>query len=132
MNGSDVSPTVRRPRQKPAVRKPAVKKPSTASSLGQGVSTAASQRAAVILEVLGGERTPQQAAAVLSMSLPNFYIVERKALQGLLKACEPQPKGPPAPGPERRVEALELELARCRRECQRRDALVRATQKAVG
>ena len=92
----------------------------------------ASQRAAAILEVLAGERTPQQAAAILSMSLPYFYLVERKALQGLLKACEPQPKGPPAPGPERKLAALELELARCRRECQRQEALVRATQRAVG
>src|SRR5262245_45707078 len=109
-------------------RKYRMKKPPTASSLGQGVSALASQRAAAILEVLAGERTPQEAATVLSMSLPYFYILERKALEGLLKACEPQPKGPPAPGPERKLEALETELARCRRECQRQEALVRATQ----
>lgn len=113
-------------------RKYRVKKPPTAGSLGQGVSALASQRAAAILEVLAGERTPQEAATVLSMSLPYFYILERKALEGLLKACEPQPKGPPAPGPERKLEALEMELARCRRECQRQEALVRATQRTVG
>jgi hypothetical protein len=113
-------------------RKYRVKKPPTASSLGQGVSALASQRAAAILEVLAGERTPQEAATVLTMSLPYFYILERKALEGLLKACEPQPKGPPAPGPERKLEALEAELARCRRECQRQEALVRATQRTVG
>jgi len=113
-------------------RKYPAKKPPTASSLGQGVSPLASQRAAAILEVLAGERTPQEAATVLSMSLPYFYILERKALEGLLKACEPQPKGPPAPGPERKLEALETELARCRRECQRQEALVRATQRTVG
>jgi len=109
-----------------------LKKPFTASSLGQGFSPQASLRAAAILEVLAGQRTPQQAAAALSMSLPNFYIVERKALNGLVKACEPQPKGPPAPGPERKLEALEVELAKCRRECQRQEALVRATQRAMG
>ena len=113
-------------------RKYRMKKPPTAGSLGQGVSALASQRAAAILEVLAGERTPQEAATVLSMSLPYFYILERKALEGLLKACEPQPKGPPAPGPERKLEALETELARCRRECQRQEALVRATQRTVG
>lgn len=128
MNAPDTATT--KPRRAP--QKIPVKKPPLVSSLGQGASAMASQRAAAILEVLAGERTPRQAAAVLSMSLPNFYIVERKALHGLLKACEPQPKGPPAPGPERKLEALELELARCRRECQRQEALVRATQRAVG
>ena len=108
------------------------KKLPGATELGHGFSVQATQRAAAILEVLAGERTPQQAAAVLSMSLVNFYIVERKALQGLVKACEPQPKGPPAPGPERKLEVLQLELARCKRECQRQEALVRATQRAVG
>ena len=94
------SDTVVNPRSTPK-RKYRVKKPPTASSLGQGVSALASQRAAAILEVLAGDRTPQEAATVLSMSLPYFYILERKALEGLLKACEPQPKGTPAPGPER-------------------------------
>jgi hypothetical protein len=122
------------PSKHPPKKKYPVKKLATAGSLGQGCSAQASVRAAAILEVLAGVRTPQQAAAVLSMSLPNFYIVERKALQGLVKACEPQPKGkrPSAPGPERKLEALESELARCQRECQRHEALVRATQRAVG
>lgn len=131
MNGPDKTRKTRRaPRSRPA--KTAIKTPATAASLGRGASAVASQRAAAILEVLAGERTPQQAAAALSMSLPYFYLVERKALQGLILACEPQPKGPPAPGPERQIEALEAELARCRRECQRQEALVRATQRAVG
>jgi hypothetical protein len=113
-------------------KRAAVKPPASARSLGQGLSAPASQRAALILEVLAGERTPQQAAAALSVSLPYFYLLERKALQGLLQACEPQPKGPPAPSAERKLAALEAELARCRRECQRQAALVRATQRAIG
>jgi len=128
MNAPETTAKTRRPRPKRAVKG----KPAAAGSLGQGVSALASQRAAAILEVLAGERTPRQAAAVLSMSLPYFYLLERKALQGLLKACEPQPKGPPASGPERKLAALEQELARCRRECQRQEALVRATQRAIG
>ena len=120
------------PKQRTAKRTYPAKKLPLASSLGQGFTSQASQRAAAILEVLAGERTPRQAAIALSMTLPNFYIVERKALNGLVKACEPQPKGPPAPGPERKLEALESELARCKRECQRQEALVRATQRAVG
>ena len=133
MNTAETTTTTRlAPKRSAAAKKHLAKKIPPASSLGQGFSTQATLRAAAILEVLAGERTPRQAAAVLSMTLPNFYIVERKALQGLVKACEPQPKGPPAPGPERKLETLESELARCKRECQRHEALVRATQRAVG
>lgn len=133
MNAPEATAKTRPARKRNATaRKYPAKKIPSASSLGQGFSTQATLRAAAILEVLAGERTPRQAAAVLSMTLPNFYIVERKALQGLVKACEPQPKGPPAPGPERKLETLESELARCKRECQRHEALVRATQRAVG
>jgi hypothetical protein len=116
----------RRPGKKPWAKPPA------ASSLGQGVSAEAGRRAAVVLEVLAGERTPQQAAAVLSMSVAYFYLLERKALQGLLRGCEVPAKGPPPPSAERKLAAMEGELARCRRECQRQAALVRATQRAVG
>ena len=119
------------PVRRAAAKKPQ-KKPPAARALGQGVSHLASQRAAVILEALAGERTPRQAAAALSMSVNNFYILERKALGGLLRACEPQPKGPPGPGPERKLEMLQRELTRCQRDCQRQAALVRATQRAVG
>jgi hypothetical protein len=120
------APKPHRPGKKPPVRAAA------ASCLGQGRSAEACRRAAAVLEVLAGERTPQQAAAVLSMSVNYFYLLERKALQGLLRGCEPQAKGPPPPSAERKLAALECELARCRRECQRQAALVRATQRAVG
>ena len=120
------------PKKRQPPNRPLAKKPATVKSLGEGISTAASQRAAAILEVLAGERTPQQAAAALSVSVPYFYLLERKALRGLLQACEPQPKGPPGPSSERQLQALELQLARCQRECQRQAALVRATQRAVG
>lgn len=132
MNAPETATKTRPAKQRNAKKNHPAKKLPLASSLGRGFTSQASQRAAAILEVLAGERTPQQAAAALSMSLPNFYIVERKALNGLVKACEPQPKGPPAPGPERKLEALASELARCKRECQRHEALVRATQRAVG
>jgi hypothetical protein len=108
------------------------KKVPGAKTLGEGRSSQANQRAAVILESLAGERTAPQAAAALGMTVPNFYLLERKALLGLLRACEPQPKGKPKPGLERKVEQLQRELARCQRECQRQAALVRATQRAVG
>jgi hypothetical protein len=103
-----------------------------ARALGQGASGEANRRAAAILEVLAGERSPRQVAAALGISLPYFYLLERKALAGLVRACEPQPKGPSGPSAAEKLAAAERRLGRAERECQRLAALVRATQRAVG
>jgi len=95
------------------------------------VSPMAKQRAAVILEVLAGSRTPLQAAQALAVSLPRYYMLETRAVQGLLGACEPAPRGPAAD--QRRVQqALRAECERWQRECARQQALLRATQRALG
>lgn len=101
-------------------------------SLGKEVSREANRRAAAVLEVLGGFRMPSEAAAVLGISVSHYYLLERKALAGLLAACEPQPKGPREPSTEKKLKTLERELETCRRECMRQAALVRATQRAIG
>ena len=95
-------------------------------------TTDAQRRAAVILEVLAGVRTAQEAAEVLKISCNHYYILERKALAGLVAACEPVERRGRAPDTELQVKKLEKELARCRQDCQRQAALVRATQRAVG
>lgn len=95
-------------------------------------TTDAQRRAAVVLEVLAGIRTAQEAARLLKISPNSYYIVERKALSGLVAACEPAVRRGPTPSLERQVHQLECALARCQRECQRQAALVRATQRAVG
>ena len=69
-------------------------------------SREAKQRAAAILEVLAGARTPTAAAQALGVSLTRYYLLEEKALVGLLAACEPQPRGPGADA-GRRLAALE-------------------------
>ena len=102
------------------------------SSSKSSATTDAQRRAAVILEVLAGIRTAQEAARLLKISPNSYYIVERKALSGLVTACEPAPRRGPTPDLERQVQQLERALARCQRECQRQAALVRATQRAVG
>ena len=107
-------------------------RPQRASSLGRGVSEVASRRAAAILEVLAGMRTAPEAAATLGISVNHYYQLERIALQAMTAACEPQPKGPRVPSPEKQMAKLQRELERCRRECLRQAALVRATQRAVG
>jgi hypothetical protein len=94
-------------------------------------SREAKQRAAAILEVLAGARTPAAAAQALGVSLTRYYLLEEKALAGLLAACEPQPRGRGADA-GRRLAALERDCQRWQRECARQQALVRAAQRSIG
>ena len=91
----------------------------------------ARQVAAVVLEALAGSRTPAEAAGVLGVSLPRYYVLELRALKGLVAGCEPVDKGPKA-NPEHDVARLKREVARLEREVQRHQALTRATQRAIG
>ena len=59
----------------------------------EGGSRDARKTAAVLLEVLGGMLHPQEGAQILGVGLPYYYHVERRALEGMVKACEPRPKG---------------------------------------
>ena len=101
-------------------------------ALGKDATSVANRRAATILEVLAGQRSPSQAAAALNISVNHYYLLERRALAGLVAACEQRPKGRRAPAPEAQLAALARELDQCRRECLRQAALVRITQRAVG
>lgn len=87
--------------------------------------------ATAILEVLAGVRSPADAAKTLEISLPRYYLLEQRALAGLLAACEPRAKGP-GRSVEREIANLERALAASQRECARQQALVRAAQRAVG
>jgi hypothetical protein len=96
-----------------------------------GTSREARQQAAAILEVLAGVRTPAEVAQQLAISLTRYYLIEGRALQGLLHACEPRPQG--------RVRSPASELATLRRECEqlrrqvaRQQALLRVTERTVG
>jgi hypothetical protein len=91
----------------------------------------AKQRAAAILEVLAGGRTPTQAAQALGVSLGRYYLLEDKALAAVVAACEAQPRGQRPDGP-RRVARLQRECERWQRECARQQALVRAAQRTIG
>ena len=74
--------------------------------------------AAVILEVLAGVRTLTDAAQTLGMGPPRYYLVEQRAIQGLVSACEPRAKGR-VPTTARQGARPERELAVCRRELSR-------------
>ncbi len=94
-------------------------------------SSPARRQAALILEVLAGVRRPSEAAQALQTSLPRYYQLERRALLGLLAACEPSPRGPRV-DPTRQLAALERENRRLKRECDRQQALVRMAGRALG
>jgi hypothetical protein len=95
------------------------------------VSREAQRFAAAILEVLAGVRTPTEAAAAMSVSVPRYYLWEQRALEGLVRACEPRPQG--KGGSERhQIARLEKELGRLRQDCARQQALVRASQRTIG
>jgi hypothetical protein len=96
-----------------------------------GVSQAARRQAAAILEVLAGVRTPLAAAQLLGMSLPRYYAGELRALQALLAACEPRPRGR-VRSPTSELAALRRECEQLRRDCGRQQALVRAAQRTIG
>jgi hypothetical protein len=99
--------------------------------LGEGASIQARKQAAAILEVLAGVRTPMQAAEALGMSLVRYYVLEARAVQGILLACEPRPMGRQKTA-ESALAALRRECEQLRRECARQQALVRAVQRTIG
>lgn len=97
-------------------------------------SAEAARRGAVILEVLAGVRGATAAAEALGISVNYYYHLERQAVQGLVKACEPQPKGRCVRTPtlEQQLAIVRRDLEEARREALRQSALVRATQRAMG
>src|SRR5438093_2163769 len=90
-------------------------------------SRTAKQIAAAVLEVLAGVRTPADAAASLTISLPRYYQLESRAFHGLVAACEPRPLGRQSTA-EQQLATLRRELERLRREHARQQALVRAAE----
>jgi hypothetical protein len=106
-------------------------RPSKSSQGVQSGSTQANRFAIAILEVLVGERTPADAANALGITVPRYYQLETRAVNGLVAACEPRPKGK-QPSPETRITALERQLSQAHREVTRQQSLVRAAHRSLG
>ena len=87
--------------------------------------------AAAILEVLGGTRLPSEAAEAIGVSLPRYYALENRALDGMVEACEPKGKGR-TPSPERALGVAKRENDKLRSEIARKQALLRVVQRTVG
>lgn len=107
------------------------RKPGTVGPRVEGGSIEARKTAALILEVLGGIRTPTDAAKALGVSTQRYYGLEAQALEGLIQACERR-----GPGRQRttggHIAALEAKVAQLERECARRQALIRVSQRTLG
>ena len=103
-------------------------KPKTAKD---EASREAKKTAAILLDVLAGSRTPTQAAETLGVSLPRYYQLESRGLDGLLAACEPRPRGRQA-ATGTKDETLRRDNERLRRELSRQQSLVRLTQRTIG
>ena len=118
------------PERKRPAKKPPAKKTKGLHSL-QGGTAQANRQAIVILEVLAGGCTPAEGAARMGLSLPGYYQLETRALEGMVRACEPKPLGK-QPSAETRIAALQKQLQQAQRQCARQQALVRATQRTAG
>jgi hypothetical protein len=127
MSHASPSPTTTPPR--PSAPRAATKK--APAPAGPQRSAAARRRAAAVLEVLAGARTPADAAVALGLSLAHYYHLEGRALQALVSACEPLPVGrQPDPGSEAR--ALRQQCQRLQQQLARQQALTRLAQRTVG
>jgi len=94
-------------------------------------SPGARRKAMVILEVLGGVRTPTDAAEELGIPTPRYYQWEERGVEGLVAALEPKKRGPRR-DPEKEIERMKEELEALRKECARYEALLRSAQRAIG
>ncbi len=99
------------------------------SPVDGGLDPETKRRAAAVLEVLGGARTPGDAAGILGLSQARYYQLEARALDALIAACDPQPAGRSG---RRLIADLQKEVERLRNDLTRSQALVRATQQAAG
>ncbi len=107
------------------------RKPKAMSANALTGSPEAKRQAALILEVLSGLRRTEDASEAMKVALPRYYVLETRALQGLITALEPRPKGRQR-RPEDEIAALTKEKTRLQRELGRTQALVRASQRAMG
>jgi hypothetical protein len=101
------------------------------AGLGRPHSREAQRQAAAILEVLAGARTPTQAAEALGVSVPRYYQLEGRALQGLVSACEPRSQGRGS-SPARELALLRRQHDRLQRELVRQQTLLRMAQRSIG
>ena len=94
-------------------------------------SAPARQTASVVLESLCGVCSVEDASARLGVAVPRYYVLETRALQGLIEALEPRARGRQQ-SDESKLAALTRQTKRLEREVRRYQALHRAATRAIG
>jgi hypothetical protein len=94
-------------------------------------SDAARRLAALLLEAWSGVRSTQSASDAMGVALTRFYQLEARALQVLVQAMEPRPRGRQVTV-ETQVAKLKAETRRLQRDVERYQALYRTAQRALG
>ncbi len=94
-------------------------------------SEEAKKLACLIIEVFSGLQSPTSACEALDTSISRYYILETRALQGMIDALEPRNKGPQVTA-EKENKKLKKEIKRLEKELQRSQTLVRAMHRSMG
>jgi hypothetical protein len=94
-------------------------------------SPEAKKLSAVVLESLAGVRSPQDAAKAAGISVQRFYVLETRALQGMVRSLEPRRKGRQR-GAEDLLAAAVKEKERLARDLGRTQALLRSAHRVIG
>lgn len=94
-------------------------------------SPEAMKQAVAILETLSGIVSPTEASESLGISVNRYYQLETRALQGLVTAMEPRPRGRTLT-PARERDRLQVENQRLKQDLLRYQALARTAQRTIG
>lgn len=96
-----------------------------------GGSAEARRTAAIVLESVCGVCSVEEASTRLGIAVPRYYVLETRALQGLIEALEPRARGRKQTD-ESRIAGLTRQAARLEREVRRYQALHRAATRVIG
>ena len=99
--------------------------------LAVGGTDGARRAAAVVLEVLSGVRGTAEACEALAITPMRYYVLETRALQGIVGALEPRPRGK-RKSAEDEIREVRRENKKLERELARTRALVRLAERTIG
>jgi hypothetical protein len=111
-----------------------MKKPQRQQPMGPKAvrgSDAARRQAALLLEVWSGVRTTQAASDAMGVAVTRFYQLEARALQMMVSAMEPRPRGRQRTT-ESELGKLKAEKQRLVRDVERFQSLYRTAQRSLG